>query len=103
MEISASRRLFLTVKRLCLLIYLWSDVDASKSAFGLDFPCTLLSGSYFFNQLYIHVQTYMQEKELARCSIASHRYLGQMNYFIMFYLKINYLSPRFIVHIYYVY
>ena len=103
MKISASRRLFLTVKRICLIIYLWSDVVASKLAFGWGFTCTLLSGSFFFffNQLYIHVQTYMGEKELARCSITSHRYLGLMNYFITFYLKINYLGPRFIDHIYY--
>lgn len=38
----------------------------------------------------------MQEKELVKCSVASHRHLG-LNYFNMFYLK---LSPRFIVHIY---
>ena len=63
MEISASRRLFLTVKRICLIIYLWSDVVASKLAFGWGFPCTLLSGSFFFFQSVVYPRSNLHARE----------------------------------------
>lgn len=77
----------LTMKRICLFIYLWSDAVASKSASGNRGVSQHPALRQFFRHLYIHVQTYMQEKELAKCNLDSHRHLGLMNCFIMFYLR----------------
>lgn len=58
------------------------------------------------SQSYVQVQTSMQEKKLAKYAVASHRHLAEtqrhlgLNFFIYVLLEKK-LSPRTVVHIYY--